>query len=95
MNVDRILNVVLLVVVIALIATVMLGRSSGDSDGEVVRLQAELETLRGVNETLASQNRELEQTREMLQTSNDLLEQAAREDLGFIKDGEIVVVLPK
>ena len=95
MSWDRILNILLIVVVIALVVTVFLGRRAGNSNEDVVRLQVELETLREVNRTLEVRNRELSQSKGMLETSNELLEQAAREDLGLIKDGEIVVILPK
>jgi len=62
---------------------------------ETHRLQGELETLKQVNRGLAAKNRRLERNLEALKTNPLVLEQAAREDFGYIRDGEIVVVLPE
>jgi cell division protein FtsB len=63
-------------------------------DREARRLEGELTELQGVNRTLQARNAELTRTLESLHSRNTLLEKVARDDLGYIKEGEIVVILP-
>jgi cell division protein FtsB len=62
---------------------------------EAERLQVELDKLEKVNAGIRARNESLDHRAEALRSNSDLIEHAAREDLGFIREGEVVVVLPK
>ncbi|MBM4396424.1 MAG: septum formation initiator family protein [Deltaproteobacteria bacterium] len=62
---------------------------------EAERLQVELDKLEKVNAGIRARNDSLDHRAAALRSNPDLIEHAAREDLGFIREGEVVVVLPK
>lgn len=68
------------------------GRAGGF---ETARLENELDTMEKVNAGIRARNRDLDGSLKALKSNQGLLEQTAREDLGFIRDGEVVVILPK
>ena len=78
-----------------LVLTLVAGDMARGTWPENVRLQNELDTLQKVNAAIRAQNAGLERSLKSLKSNPALLEQAAREDLGFIRDGEVVVVLPR
>ncbi len=62
---------------------------------EDARLQLGVDRLEQVNAGIQAQNKALEHTLKSLKSNQALLEHNVREDLGFIRDGEVVVVLPR
>jgi cell division protein FtsB len=69
---------------------------AGSPDGtQVERLQGELDRLESVNAGLHTRNLSLARQVKSLKENPALLEHNVREDLGFIRDGEVVVVLPR
>lgn len=79
----------------ALLLVLIAGDVARSGWSQTDRLQGEIDRLEGLNAAIASQNRDLTRSLTSLRKNGALLEQAAREDLGYIRDGEVVVVLPK
>jgi cell division protein FtsB len=69
--------------------------SALDPDGirKVVRLRAEAARMRAENERLASENAALAREARGLRGDAAALERAAREELGYVRPGEIVIKL--
>lgn len=57
------------------------------------KLEAEIDGLSARNEALVAKNRELVREIEAMRKSPAALERAAREELGYVKPGEIVINL--
>ena len=91
----RISAVLLVVVGSVLVAMVIVGDAARSSRSDTGRFEERLETLQNVNAEVRTRTRLLDRTLRSLRTKPALLEQEAREDLGFIRDGEVVVILPK
>lgn len=62
---------------------------------EDARVEAELESLRAGNRAMRAENQRLGRLVEALKDDPAVIEQVAREDLGYIRDGEVVVIVPK
>ena len=78
-----------------LVGVLVAGDLFGGFRDEADRIENELDRLRGANAKVASQHRDLARQLRALKGNPAVLEKAAREDLGYIRDGEIVVVLPR
>lgn len=86
----------ILVTFILLITGFILFRSfDPKDDAEISILERELMSLKGVNAKLEAQNHVLRQRIQRFEKNNRAIEKQAREELGFIKDGEIMVILKK
>ena len=79
----------------ALLAVVLGLFSMADGEGfrRYWKLRAEVELLDSRNTALKSQNAALVQEIQALRVSPQALERAAREELGYIAPGEVVMVL--
>ncbi|MBI5070657.1 MAG: septum formation initiator family protein [Deltaproteobacteria bacterium] len=73
----------------------LLGLSAWDPDGlrKVRRLEAEVQRRSGETRDLARENARLRREIRALQGEPSALERAAREDLGFVRPGELVFKL--
>lgn len=58
-------------------------------------LEAELDTLQQVNAELRARNQALERVTGVPQDDRVWMEKVIREDLGYVRDGEVIVVLPE
>jgi cell division protein FtsB len=85
----------LCVVGAALLVSIAYGDRASGLAAESDRLRADVERLEKVNAGIRSRNATLTRQLKSLRSNQALLEHNAREDLGFIRDGEVVVVLPK
>jgi cell division protein FtsB len=76
-------------------AAVLAVVSASDARGfrHYVKMQGEIADLSERNKKLAAENQKLSREIEALRTDPQALERAAREELGFIKPGEIVLHL--
>ncbi len=87
----------------AAIALVVLGVSLGlalwsppaGDWSEDARVETELESLRAGNRAIRAENQRLGRLVEALKDDPAVIEQVAREDLGYIRDSEVVVIVPK
>lgn len=59
------------------------------------RLEAELVLLSTNNADLALRTREMERVVASMRSDNEVMEKAAREDLGYLREGEVIIVLPQ
>lgn len=73
----------------------LLGLSAWDPDGlrKVRRLEGEVQRRAGETREIARENARLRREIRALQGEPGALEQAAREDLGYVRPGEIVFKL--
>jgi cell division protein FtsB len=95
MNWKRLITVAVAVLALAAVG-LFVSRSIADNDESDARiLRRELEQLRQVNGALEARNKADSTQLTGLTQNQALLEQVAREDLGFIREGEVVVILPK
>ncbi len=86
-----------------LVAIAVLAASAGlvrwapraDDWSEDARMEAELESLRAENRALRAENQRMSRVVEALKDDPAVIEQVAREDLGYIRDGEVVVIVPR
>lgn len=67
----------------------------GDDRSESARIERELESLRSENRKMRAENQYLHRLVEALKEDPAVLEKVAREDLGYIRDGEVVILVPK
>jgi len=95
MSWKRIITGVVVLVAVLLVGGLVAQDLFGGFRDEADRIEGELDRLRGANAKVASQHRLLARQLRALKGNPAVLEKAAREDLGFIRDGEIVVVLPR
>ncbi len=74
------------------VAAVLTLVSAVDAKGfrRYLRLRQDVEAIQGRNRVLAEQNDALRREINALRNDPDALERAAREELGYIKPGEIV-----
>jgi cell division protein FtsB len=77
------------------VAAVLLGLSAADPDGlrKWRRLAREARRIEAENVLLVRENERLRRDVRALQGDPAALEQAAREDLGYVRPGEVVVKL--
>ena len=73
----------------------LLGHPDTRGWSETSRIQSELEALCATNRALRTENQRLSVQVEALKDNPAFLEQVAREDLGYIRDGEVVVIVPR
>ncbi|MFN0061222.1 MAG: FtsB family cell division protein [Myxococcaceae bacterium] len=80
---------------VLLVAAVLVGVSLADADGfrRYGKLSAEVSALETKNADLAVRNRVLEREVRALREDLASIERAAREELGFVRPGEIVLNL--
>ncbi len=78
-----------------LAAAVLLGWSISAEGGfrRYLRLSNDVETLKDKNQTLADENARLRREIESMRGETRALERAAREELGYVKPGEVVVTV--
>lgn len=95
MTLKNLLWAILVVSILGSAPALVLVHSPNISIGETARLRADLERLRARNHEIRRQNERLKRLVEALDRNPDVLEKVAREDLGFIKDGEVVILLPE
>jgi len=89
----RVILICLATVVASVSGFLVFADSAGTEWTEDRMLRSELETLLQVNLGLVSQNRRLSRDLRALKNNPVVIEKAAREDFGYIKEGEIVVIL--
>ena len=79
----------------ACVAAALALASAGDARGfrRYWRMEQDVAALTAKNRQLAQQNQKLAREIEALRKDPQALEQAAREELGFVKPGEIVLNL--
>lgn len=58
-------------------------------------MQDKLESIRAENRSLKLENARLRSWTAALREDNEALDKIAREQLGYIRDGEVIVVLPE
>ena len=80
---------------VLLMAMVAATDLSPGTSAHMAALEAQLGKMQGMNAAMQTTNDELKRRLTSLRTNKVLLERVVREDLGFIRDGEIVVVLDK
>ena len=61
---------------------------------DLAMLEQRLQTMQSQNEALQAENAKLLDEIVPLKTSNELIEERARQDLGLIKQGEILYLFP-
>jgi cell division protein FtsB len=78
-----------------LAAAVLLGWSVSAEGGfrRYLRLSNDLETLKDKNQKLTAENGRLRREVQSMRGDAKALERAAREELGFVKPGEVVVTV--
>lgn len=89
------LQAILVLLVVAVSVGLVLWDQPARDASEEARLEAELESLRSVNRAMSAENQRLKRLAEALQNNPAVIEQVAREDFGYIRDGEVVVIVPR
>lgn len=89
------LGILLVVAVVAASVGLVLWSPSPDDWSEDARMETELESLRAANRAMRAENQRLSRLAEALKDDPAVIEQVAREDLGYIREGEVVVIVPK
>lgn len=90
-----ILGTLLVVAVVAASVGLVLWSPPADDWSEDARMEAELESLRAANRAMRAENQRMSRLVEALKDDPAVIEQVAREDLGYIREGEVVVIVPK
>lgn len=91
----QMLLLVIGIIGVALVVSVAYRDTLSGLAAERERLHEKLERLETINFAMKNRNAELTRRVEALKTKRELLERQAREDLGLVRDGDVVVILPK
>lgn len=94
MHWKRLFQFLMVLLVMAVSVGLVLWRPPRDWSEEA-RVEATLESLLATNRAMQAENKRLQRLAEALERDSAVLEQAAREELGYIRDGEVVVVVPR
>ena len=95
MKVIHILQVLVALVAAGLIALVLVSDLSGPGRRVLDNLEAERSSLELRSRTKTFQNERLRDEVRALKSNRKVVEHRIREDLGFVKDDELVIVVPK
>ncbi len=90
-----ILEVLLFLAVLATAAALVWWTPVPCDWSETARLEGQLESLRAANRAMQAENQRLERLVKALKDDPEVLEKVARDDLGYIRDGEVVVIVSK
>lgn len=94
MVVKRILQVVVGLIAAGLIALLLVSDLHPAGWDRAAGLEAELDTLQQENALLRARNVELSRVVSVPQDDQVWMEKIIREDLGYVREGEVIVVLP-
>lgn len=95
MKAIRILQVLVGLVAAGLVALILVSDLSGPGRRVLDNLEAERSALELRSQYKARQNERLRGEVRALKDNRKVLEHRIREDLGFVKDDELVIVVPK
>lgn len=94
MMLKRILKVVVGCAAAGLVALLLVADLHAGGWDRTAALEAELDTLQQENALLRANNARLERVVAVPKDDHLWMEKVIREDLGYVRDGEVIVVLP-